>query len=157
MLYGIIVDYMKVDPDFNLNHECPVDCSNTQATSIFTAGLEYTLEELQKLDIIWFTDGSSYYVKRTQYTGYTETQIDANQDHKITWVINGKCNFTSAQAAELMAIIVTIKNTPATATMRIFSHSEWVVQALSDWLLVWQSKLLHLRWQGSKICQPCIL
>lgn len=61
-------------------------------------------------------------------------------DHIILQAINGHCKFTSAQASELVSVIMAIKNIPADATVGIFSDGDWVVWALSNWLRVWQSQ-----------------
>lgn len=106
MPYGNIVNKLDSDSYIVTNHKCLLECTKPQNIGIFMAGLDYVPKELQKSDIIWFIDGSSYYVDRVQKTGYVAIQVDTDREHEITWVVNGGCNFTSAQTAELVAIII---------------------------------------------------
>lgn len=109
---------------------------------VFVSGNNYVPEQVDQIQYVWLTDGSSFYKMGVQKTGFAALQVDI-KNHSAIKVINGYCKFTSAQVVELVGIIMAIKNTSVNASVGLFSYSNWVVWALSHWLPVWQSQGYH--------------
>ncbi|KAJ7403867.1 hypothetical protein WISP_148925 [Willisornis vidua] len=94
-----------------------------------------SLEEAkQRGYVVWFVDGSNYHEGGVPYTGYAAVNWRTGE------VVKGKCLPHSIQAAELVAVMAALENTPADQPLAIFSDSGWVVRVALEWLLLWRER-----------------
>lgn len=84
--------------------------------------------------VLWFVDGSNYCRDGVAYTGYAAINRGSGQ------VLKGKCLPHSIQAAELVALMVALENTPADQPLAVFSDSGWVVRMVLQWLPRWRDR-----------------
>ncbi|PKU48677.1 protein nynrin-like [Limosa lapponica baueri] len=104
-----------------------------QQVPLFESGLSLS-EAKESGYVVWFVGGSNYHEKTMTYTGYAAINQGTGE------VVKGKCLPHSIQAAELVAVMVALENTPADQPVAIFSDSGWVVRVVLEWLPLWRER-----------------
>lgn len=124
-----------VDPTVLEDHECPMpEYRAPEEVSPFSLMEKYEAIKEHTPEGMWVVDGSCLRTNGKLSAGAAALHVKTNKE------VLRSIDVTSAQAAEIVAIILALENSDPNTDMTICTDSEWVLRALIDWMIVWRER-----------------
>lgn len=120
------------------DHECPIPIQ-VEATikSPFNLLSKYEDVKNKATHNSWVVDGSCYRHEGSIVTG--AAALHASTGRKI----QNPVHLPSAQAAEIIAVILALENADTTENLAICTDSDWILRSFIDWMVVWKQQDVH--------------
>uniref|UniRef100_K7EZC3 ribonuclease H n=1 Tax=Pelodiscus sinensis TaxID=13735 RepID=K7EZC3_PELSI len=117
------------------DHECPIpDVSMHLESSPFILLEKYEAIKEYTPDHIWVVDGSCHRNEGQLSAGAAALHTKSHKE------ILRPIQVISAQAAEIIGVILALENSAPTEDITICTDSEWVLRAFVDWMSIWKER-----------------